>query len=190
MEGAAGAFGKNIFALIPDGDYGEHSRGIFSEKCRCALDEGDFWICGGRDWDRNAAAGETAGEEKAGIQIEAGEYLSGFHKGDRLLPVITLVILFNPEPWDAPVSIHEMLSVKNPKILSFVPDYRINLIAPAQIEAEDMNKFRSSLREVLLYIKYSKDREELSKLLEDDPRFRKLDVEAAVVIDTVTNSGS
>ena len=53
-----------------------------------------------------------------------------------------------------------------------------------------MDRFKSSLREVLLYIKYSKDREELSKLLEYDPRFRKLDVEAAVVIDTVTNSGS
>ena len=53
-----------------------------------------------------------------------------------------------------------------------------------------MDRFKSSLREVLLYIKYSKDREELSKLLEDDPRFRKLDVEAAVVIDAVTNSGS
>ncbi len=132
---------------------------------------------------------ETAGEEKAEIQIEAGEYLSGFHRGDRLLPVITLVILFNPEPWDAPVSIHEMLSVKNPKILSFVPDYRINLIAPAQIEAEDMNKFRSSLREVLLYIKYSKDSELLNRLLARDPRFHNLDIEAAVVINTVTKSG-
>ena len=88
------------------------------------------------------------------------------------------------------MSIHEMLSVKDPKLLAFVPDYRINLIAPAQIEAGDMDRFKSSLREVLLYIKYSKDREELSKLLEDDPRFRKLDVEAAVVIDTVTNYGS
>ena len=132
---------------------------------------------------------ETAGEEKAEFQIEAGEYLSGFHRGDRLLPVITLVILFNPEPWDAPVSIHEMLSVKNPKILSFVPDYRINLIAPAQIEAEDMNKFRSSLREVLLYIKYSKDSELLNRLLARDPRFHNLDIEAAVVINTVTKSG-
>lgn len=72
--------------------------------------------------------------------------------------------------------------------MSVVPDYRINLIAPAQIKAEDMNKFRSSLREVLLYIKYSKDREQLNQLLESDPQFRNLDIEAAVVINTVTNS--
>ena len=52
-----------------------------------------------------------------------------------------------------------------------------------------MEKFRSSLREVLLYIKYSKDREQLDRILESDPRFRNLDVEAAVVINRVTNSG-
>lgn len=133
----------------------------------------------------------TGGDEKADVRVEAGEYLSGFYKGDRLVPVITLTLLFNPEPWDAPMSIYDMLSVRDPRILSFVPDYRINLIAPAQIREEDMEKFRSSLREVLLYIKYSKDREQLDRILESDPRFRNLDVEAAVVvvINRVTNSG-
>ncbi len=138
---------------------------------------------------REGTAGKGTGSlGEPGIRLEAGEYLSGFHKGDRLLPVVTLVVLFNPEPWDAPMSIYDMLSVKDPKILRFVPDYRINLIAPAQIEAGDMDKFQSSLREVLLYIKYSKDKEKLNRLLEDDPHFRELDTKVAVVIDTVTNS--
>ena len=131
---------------------------------------------------------EAVRNEKPEIRIEAGEYLSGFYKGDRLLPVVTLVILFTPELWDAPMSIYEMFSVKDPRILSFVPDYRINLIAPAQIKENDMGKFRSSLREVLFYIKYSKDREQLNRLLENNPRFRNLDTEAAIVIDTITNS--
>lgn len=134
-------------------------------------------------------ADETGENGKADTRPKAGEYLSGFYKEDRLLPVVTLVVLFNAEPWDGPVSIYDMLSVKEPRILSFVPDYRINLIAPSQIKAEDMDKFRSSLREVLLYIKYSKDREQLNRLLESDPQFRNLDIEAAVVINTVTNSG-
>lgn len=131
---------------------------------------------------------EAVRNEKPDIRIEAGEYLSGFYTGDRLLPVVTLVILFTPELWDAPMSIYEMFSVKDPRILSFVPDYRINLIVPAQIKEDDMGKFRSSLREVLLYIKYSKDREQLNRLLENNPRFRNLDTEAAIVIDTITNS--
>lgn len=131
---------------------------------------------------------EAVRNEKPDIRIEAGEYLSGFYTGDRLLPVVTLVILFTPELWDAPMSIYEMFSVKDPRILSFVPDYRINLIVPAQIKEDDMGKFRSSLREVLLYIKYSKDREQLNRLLENNLRFRNLDTEAAIVIDTITNS--
>ena len=130
----------------------------------------------------------TVSRGKADVRVGADEYLSGFHKGDRLLPVITLVLLFSPEPWDAPMSIHEMLSVKNPKLLAFVPDYRINLIAPAQIEAGDMDRFKSSLREVLLYIRYSKDEEKLQELLATDPHFRALDRRAAGGINTVTNS--
>ena len=131
---------------------------------------------------------EETNTGKRDIRLEAGEYLSGFHKEDRLLPVITLVLLFNPEPWDAPMSIHNMLFVQDSQILSFVPDYKINLIAPAQMEAKDMDKFKSSLREVLLYIKYSKDKEQLGKLLETDFRFKELDIEAAIVINTITNS--
>jgi len=137
---------------------------------------------------KNQEITEAVRNEKPDIRIEAGEYLSGFYTGDRLLPVVTLVILFTPELWDAPMSIYEMFSVKDPRILSFVPDYRINLIVPAQIKEDDMGKFRSSLREVLLYIKYSKDREQLNRLLENNPRFRNLDTEAAIVIDTITNS--
>ena len=39
----------------------------------------------------------------------SGEYLSGFYREDRLLPVITLVVYFGADPWDGPVCLHEML---------------------------------------------------------------------------------
>ncbi len=118
----------------------------------------------------------------------SGEYLSGFYKNDRLVPVITLVILFSPKPWDGPMSIHEMLSDVKAELLPFIPDYRINLIAPADMSEASLDKFNTSLREVLLYIKYSSDKKQLSDLLDKDPHFRELDTEAAVVINTLTNS--
>jgi hypothetical protein len=46
-----------------------------------------------------------------------------------------------------------MLSVDNPEILSLVPDYRINLIAPAEMSNEEIDKFKTNLREVMLFIK-------------------------------------
>jgi hypothetical protein len=118
-----------------------------------------------------------------------GEYLTGFYKEDRLLPVITLVVYFGAEEWDAPMSLHDMLSVDNPEILSLVPDYRINLIAPAEMSNEEIDKFKTNLREVMLFIKYSKDKNKLNELLTGDEKFKSMDRNAAEVINTVTGSG-
>ena len=121
-------------------------------------------------------------------RVSSGEFLGGFYKRDRLLPVITLVVLFSPEPWDGPMSIHEMLAGVEEELLPFIADYRINLIAPAAMAPESMDRFQSSLREVLLYIKYSRDKGQLRSLLETDPHYRELDMQAATVINTVTHS--
>ncbi len=50
--------------------------------------------------------------------INSDEYLSGFMKSDRLLPVVTLVIYFDSKPWDDPLSIHEMFENEDSKILA------------------------------------------------------------------------
>ena len=116
-----------------------------------------------------------------------GEYLSGFYKEDKLIPVITLVIHFGADKWDGPLSLHEMMAVKSPNLLSFVQNYQIHLIDPAGIPEEDLKKFSTSLREVLSYIKYSKDPQKLTGLLQNNPRMR-LQTEAARVIQTITNT--
>ncbi len=55
---------------------------------------------------------------------------------------------------------------------------------------EEIMKFQSSLREVMFFIKYSKDKENLSRILKaDEKRFRKLERRAADVIKIITNSG-
>ena len=80
------------------------------------------------------------------------------------MPVITLVIYLGASEWDGPMSIHDMLSTKNEQLQRFVPDYRIHLIAPAQMEKEDFLKFRTDFGKVLQYIKYSKDKEKLYQI--------------------------
>ena len=118
----------------------------------------------------------------------SGEYLTGFYKDDRLVPVITLVIYFGPDQWDGPTTLHDMLEINDPDILAFVPDYKINLIAPALITKDEMMKLTTSLREVLLFIKYSKDKNQLQNLLTDNKRFQNIDRKAVQVINTVTHS--
>ncbi len=120
----------------------------------------------------------------------AGEFLSGFWKTDRLVPSVTVMIYFSPDAWDGPLSLFDMMEVKDPRILSFIDNYHVRLIAPAQMSDEEIMKFQSSLREVMFFIKYSKDRENLNRILKaNEKRFREVERRAADVIEAITNSG-
>ena len=79
-----------------------------------------------------------------------------------------------------------MLSVQDPEILSLVPDYRINLFSPAEIKDEELNKLQSNLREVMLFIKYAKDKRKLKELTSKNSSFQSLELKAARVIDSIT----
>ena len=117
----------------------------------------------------------------------SGEYLTGFYKDDRLIPVITVVVYFGSDTWNAPRSLHEMLSVHDPEILSLAPDYRINLFSPAEIKDKELNKLQSNLREVMLFIKYAKDKRKLKELTSENSSFQSLELKAAQVIDSITD---
>ena len=116
------------------------------------------------------------------------EFLSGFYKTDRLIPVVTLTILWGPEEWDGPLSLKEMYAETDEAIMRYAPDYHVNLIAPGQMTEEEIKEFKSSLKEVMLYIKYSKDKVRLQEVTQSEPNFQRLDREAAEVINVTTNS--
>ena len=117
----------------------------------------------------------------------SSDYLSGFHKEDRLTPIVTLVLYFGVDKWDGAKSIHEMMDVSDPELLKYVQDYRINLIEPYSIEPDELDKFSTSLREVLGYIKYSNDKEKLLSFVNGNPD-TVIDVDAARVINTMTKT--
>ena len=73
------------------------------------------------------------------------------------------------------------------RLKEYVQDYKIQLIDPAKIKPEEFEKFSTSLREVLEYIKYSKDKKKLKKLVENNPRMT-MEVNAARVIQAVTGT--
>lgn len=122
-----------------------------------------------------------------GKRHNRGEYLSGFYKEDRVRPVITLVIHFGADEWDGPLSLYEMMDLEDEKLLEFVQDYRIFLIDPYKLTHDDLEKFSSSLGDVLGYIKYSKDKNALSKFL-NDSQVMIIDNDAARVIRDITNT--
>ena len=94
-----------------------------------------------------------AKKNRAEGKASGAEYLSGFLKTDKLLPVITLVIYFGPDEWTGPRDLHSMLDA-NEHILRFVDNYRIHLITPADFQDENFPKLLSELRLVIEYLKY------------------------------------
>lgn len=107
-------------------------------------------------------------EKKEHGRQGSGEFLAGFYKEDKLLPVLTLFISFSPEEWDGPRSLAEMVGIKDEAVLARMPDYRINLVSPAEIGKEEFGKFHSALGDVLEFIKYSGDKKKLVKWLYEE----------------------
>ena len=131
---------------------------------------------------------EHANEPQEKREPTDGEFLSGFWKTDRLIPVVTLVIYFGSDSWDAPLSLKEMYSNTDNVILAHAPDYHVNLIAPREMSDDEINEFHSNLREVMLYIKYSKDKKTLNRVVTEDIKFQSMERQAAEVINVVTGS--
>ena len=132
---------------------------------------------------------DTAKSHKGGKKSETGaEYLSGFYRTDKLLPVITLTVYFGAEKWNAPKSLYEMFGNIEPEILKFVDNYHIHLISPADIADEDFSKFHTELSLALKYIKYSKDKERLRQIMQEDTAFKNVSRRTADMVNIVTNS--
>lgn len=114
------------------------------------------------------------------------EFLSGFYKTDKIVPVVTLVIYFGANEWNGPISLMDMMDTLSPEFTEYVQDYKIHLIQPFNLSDDDLQKFQSSLREVLGCIKYSQDKEKLSIFMKDNPRMN-MEAMAARVIEVMTN---
>ena len=115
------------------------------------------------------------------------EFLSGLHKGDKLVPVITLVLCLDSAEWDGPVSLHEMLDISDESLLQFIPDYRINLISPNQLTDGDFDKFTTELKNVLKVAKHKDDSsEQFNEVIHNDASFENIGKDTLDLISLLT----
>ena len=117
--------------------------------------------------------------------LRGDEYLSGFAKDDNIMPVVTLVLSFTDEPWDAPTSLHEMFTGIDEEVLALVPDYKINLLSPSDIDDEEFANFVTELGSVLQFVKHQND-EDMDWLSGNEERFEQVDFESAEMIKFLT----
>lgn len=125
---------------------------------------------------------------KRGEALSSAEFLSGLTAKDKLVPVVTLVVYWGQDAWNAPCSLHEMLEPVDEEVLSYINDYRINLVNPHQMQERDFEKLSGSLSTVMRFIKASVGEKEMLKLLEEfREEFSGVDRDAAEVIRVCTN---
>ena len=104
----------------------------------------------------------TAEDGALKIKLTGEEFLSGMRKGDKLIPIITAVVYLGEAPWDGPRCLHDMLDFKSDAVKSFVPDYKLNLISPADMKDEEFAKFHTDLGFAMEVIKHqSSDADEV-----------------------------
>lgn len=118
----------------------------------------------------------------AGMSQE--EYLSRFEKGGKLQPVITLVFYYGEKEWDASRDLYGMFDVADNMaeiIRLYVPNYKINLINP--YEVENINAFCIDLQIVFKMLQYKNNKTDMIQFLENNKEyFSAVDLETYNII--------
>ena len=108
------------------------------------------------------------------------EFLSGFTKKDKLIPVITITVYLGTKEWDGPRKLSDMFGDVDEELMPFIPDYRINLLAPREIT--DFTGFRTSIRQLFEVLKNAYDKEKMQEVLQNDEKFSRVDRETVEAI--------
>ncbi len=111
-------------------------------------------------------AEKIAGVHRKARDVKGAEFLSGFAKTDKILPVVTITIYWNSGKWDGPRTLHEMFDIVDERITKYVSDYKLNLIVPDEIE--DFTKFATELKNVFEFVGISNDKNELKQFCKNE----------------------
>lgn len=126
---------------------------------------------------------------ETGRKLSGAEFLSGWGRTDKLLPVITITVFFGADRWDGPLSLHDMMDDSIPAdIFAMIPDYRMHLLEPAAIK--DWSHFTTDIGILFQMISVSKKRNGIADLVNSDPdRFRHVDNKVMRAINFYTKAG-
>ena len=128
-------------------------------------------------------------KHKRNKDLADAEYISGFAKTDRLLPVFTLVLYYGEEEWDGAKSLMELLDIPK-ELLQFkdkLMDYKINILDIRRIQNPE--KCDDCLKAFLGFMKYQNDKNALDGYINTNAEvFCKLSIEDAQAISVLADA--
>lgn len=119
--------------------------------------------------------------------IRKDEFISGFRKKDRLYPCITIVLYYGGK-WDGPKTLHEIIDFNEipEELKKYVNDYHLHIVEIAGLE--NMDVFRTDLKQIFNFIKYEKNKEKLKELVSSDPEYQNMEEDAFDMIAACTKA--
>ena len=83
----------------------------------------------------------------------------------QIKPIITIVMYWKADKWNQPVSVKDMFDKDTVRWLEdnglggYIQDYKMHLFEPCATKEEKLEKFKTELKDVIAYVKYSKSTE-------------------------------
>lgn len=125
-------------------------------------------------------------------KITEEEFLSHFHKEDKIYPVISLVFYYGLASWDASRDLYGMFyqenKIRNQAFLKqYIPNYKINLIDAGNVD--DVEKFQSDLQLIFGMLKYRGKEQGIQEYLNrNSDYFSNVDIETYQAIRELLHS--
>ena len=133
-----------------------------------------------KQWRQKKRAHEKERDLRAGTDA----FLSGMVEDEKFIPVITLVVYCGTEhSWNGARCLHDLLEVEE-ELKAFVSNYKMNLYDCH--EHDTFDEYKTGLRRLFEVVRYSKDKEELGRILEENREvYSRLDNDTREVIEVV-----
>jgi len=117
--------------------------------------------------------------------FEGSEYPSRMKKGQKFVPIITLVLYMGKDKlWDGARSLYEMLEIDD-AVKPFVNDYKLNLFDYHDYENFDV--FKTENRILFEMLMNSRDKNKMLGILKKNTHYGKVDEESAKAILGILN---
>ncbi len=122
-------------------------------------------------------------------KLSGDEYLSRFKKGEKLTPIISMVVYYGDKEWDGPTKLSDLFPEMKSSLYKYVNDYPLHIIDVQRMTEEEIDSLSGEVKAVLGFIRYSAHTEELKEFIDkNENQFENVSIEAAKMIDAVSKN--
>lgn len=115
-----------------------------------------------------------------GICEGSDEFLSGFTRDDKLIPVITVTVYWGSKPWDAPIRLKDMLTDIDDEMNELIDDIDCNLFSI--IDIDKLPNYRTELNELFKLLNARNDGKALHELVTNSVNFNNISRDTAIMM--------